>query len=312
MAMNDAPRCTHIKIDGRRCGSPALRGEFFCYFHTNLIKGVHGRIDCRFDDAAMFESPEHIQYSLMEVFHRITRGEYDHRRAALILRTLHLAVQNSRRVNFNRLSLDPVRELPDYRRQYFAEHPEHCTPEEQVELEPLRRQYGLKLPTPTAPKPARPDEFVEDPPQPSTPKPSGPPSAKPHSPNPQTPNPQTPSSQPPAPSSPTPAIPPQNGKLPTPELKPNPAATHPNSPQAKVISASSQPQPAAARTAPSNTPSPALTPPPITLNHRQSTQWEKLKPLRELASRASHGASWDIADLMSELRKLTHDHKVKV
>ena len=30
--------CTHIKVTGQQCGSPALRGEFFCYFHTRVIK----------------------------------------------------------------------------------------------------------------------------------------------------------------------------------------------------------------------------------------------------------------------------------
>src|SRR5580658_6251886 len=33
-------RCTHIKVNGQRCGSPSLRREFFCYFHTLVIKGV--------------------------------------------------------------------------------------------------------------------------------------------------------------------------------------------------------------------------------------------------------------------------------
>jgi hypothetical protein len=33
-------RCTHIKVTGHRCGSPALRGEHFCYFHARMIKGV--------------------------------------------------------------------------------------------------------------------------------------------------------------------------------------------------------------------------------------------------------------------------------
>jgi hypothetical protein len=32
--------CTHIKVTGVRCGSPALRGEQFCYFHQRMIRGV--------------------------------------------------------------------------------------------------------------------------------------------------------------------------------------------------------------------------------------------------------------------------------
>jgi len=29
------PRCTHIKTNGTQCGSPALRGRRFCFFHKN-------------------------------------------------------------------------------------------------------------------------------------------------------------------------------------------------------------------------------------------------------------------------------------
>jgi hypothetical protein len=31
---------TPIKVTGQQCGSPSLRGEFFCYFHTRVIKGA--------------------------------------------------------------------------------------------------------------------------------------------------------------------------------------------------------------------------------------------------------------------------------
>jgi hypothetical protein len=45
-------KCTHIKVTGQQCGSPALRGEFFCYFHTRVIKGVQQRVDMRLDSMA--------------------------------------------------------------------------------------------------------------------------------------------------------------------------------------------------------------------------------------------------------------------
>ena len=32
--------CTHIKVNGVPCGSPALHGEIFCYFHQRMIRGV--------------------------------------------------------------------------------------------------------------------------------------------------------------------------------------------------------------------------------------------------------------------------------
>ena len=28
--------CRHIKLNGERCGSPALRDQAFCYFHRTL------------------------------------------------------------------------------------------------------------------------------------------------------------------------------------------------------------------------------------------------------------------------------------
>src|SRR5580658_7738606 len=33
MSLNqNIPTCTHVKVNGTRCGSPALRNEVFCYF----------------------------------------------------------------------------------------------------------------------------------------------------------------------------------------------------------------------------------------------------------------------------------------
>ena len=30
------PRCNHVKTNGERCGSPALRNQSFCYYHKQL------------------------------------------------------------------------------------------------------------------------------------------------------------------------------------------------------------------------------------------------------------------------------------
>ena len=30
------PECRHIKTSGGKCGSPALRGQPYCYFHSRL------------------------------------------------------------------------------------------------------------------------------------------------------------------------------------------------------------------------------------------------------------------------------------
>jgi outer membrane biosynthesis protein TonB len=287
MAAKHAPRCTHIKIDGRRCGSPALRGEFFCYFHAHLIKGVRGRVDARLDPAAMFESPEHIQYTLMRIYDQLVTGKLDFRRANALLRTVHIAVINSRRVRFNVPASQIVREMPDYDRQYLAEHPEHCSPKQQTELEALRRQFHLDVKVPT------PD------PTPSTPEPQ--------------PQSDPPTPQPLAASSIKPVIPPQNGRPPDSEVKSNPTApaSQPDSrPKTQTPSSPQPPSPGKASPA-SSSATPALSPMPATpLTERQANQWEKVKQLHALAERAAHGDT-DITTLAASLHRILLDPKSK-
>jgi len=35
----DVPKCEHIKADNRTCGSPALNGKRYCFFHAQLRPG---------------------------------------------------------------------------------------------------------------------------------------------------------------------------------------------------------------------------------------------------------------------------------
>jgi hypothetical protein len=105
--------CTHIKVTGVRCGSPALRGEQFCYFHQRMLRTVKGPAS-RLHHAALLEDEESIQTTLMEVVNALLRGTLETKRAELILRALNTAVRNARRVHFGLHSDDMVREVPDY------------------------------------------------------------------------------------------------------------------------------------------------------------------------------------------------------
>jgi hypothetical protein len=125
--------CTHIKVTGQRCGSPALRGEFFCYFHTRVIKGVQQRVDMRLHSMALLEDCESIQLSIMHVVDALVKGTLDLPRARLILQALRIAARNAKNVRFDdvhyRASEQPmVREVPDYAGQYLIEHPEYGPP----------------------------------------------------------------------------------------------------------------------------------------------------------------------------------------
>ncbi len=105
--------CTHIKVTGIRCGSPALRGESFCYFHERMIRGVPTPPKSRIHPMALLENEEAIQVALMETINAIVRNQIDMQRANLIIRALSIAVRNSRRVRFDRCESEMVRKLPE-------------------------------------------------------------------------------------------------------------------------------------------------------------------------------------------------------
>lgn len=111
--MSNPKTCTHIKVTGVRCGSPALLGEQFCYFHQHAYRGVRRPAHSRLHPVALIESEEAIQASLMEVINGLIRNTLDVKRAELIIRALHIAVKNARRSNFERTS-PMVREVPEY------------------------------------------------------------------------------------------------------------------------------------------------------------------------------------------------------
>src|ERR1700683_4340318 len=121
--------CTHIKVAGQQCGSPALRGEFFFFFPTRVIKGVQQRVDMRLHSMALLEDCESIQLSIMHVVDGLVKGTLDPTRARLIIQALRIAARNAKNVRFDdihyRDSEPPmVREVPNYAEQYLIEHPE--------------------------------------------------------------------------------------------------------------------------------------------------------------------------------------------
>ena len=106
--------CTHLKVTGVRCDSPALRGEQFCYFHQRMHRGVRTPPQARLHPIALIEDEESIQTALMEVINALMRNTIDLKRASLILRALHIAVKNAARVKIGVESRSAVTEIPDY------------------------------------------------------------------------------------------------------------------------------------------------------------------------------------------------------
>ncbi|HEV8046557.1 MAG TPA: hypothetical protein VGP35_02445 [Terriglobales bacterium] len=146
--------CTHVKVTGKTCGSPALRGEFFCYFHTRVIKGVPQRVDMRMDSMALLEDCESIQLSIMHVVDGLIKGTLDKTSARLIIQALRIAARNAKNVRFDRRDyiIDPqmVVEVPNYARQYLIEHPEIGPPLSQHGSDtPVRKPSPCSADTPT-------------------------------------------------------------------------------------------------------------------------------------------------------------------
>src|ERR1700676_2791101 len=115
MAINRTERvCTHIKVNGIRCGSPAMRAEVFCYFHQRMIRGVRTPPKSRLHPMALLEDPSSIQASLMEIINAVVRNQIDIQRARVVLRALHIAVKNSRAASFDIFRSEMVNEIPEY------------------------------------------------------------------------------------------------------------------------------------------------------------------------------------------------------
>ena len=142
-------RCTHIQITGHRCGSPALKQEYFCYFHTRMIKGVQTRVDSQIHPVALIENAEAIQAALMHMIDAVLKGTIDIKRANVVLKALHIAVRNSRNVYFHIRSDDMVREVPNYAEQYLTEHPRATIPQNHVATAastvPPKQSYFRKI-----------------------------------------------------------------------------------------------------------------------------------------------------------------------
>ena len=103
-----APRCTHVKSDGVRCGSPALTTGEYCYAHAQMHRPSPG-----LESLPPFEDANGIQCALMQVADAILRGAIDYKRAALLLYALQIASANLKRVRFEPAPHQVVRDLLD-------------------------------------------------------------------------------------------------------------------------------------------------------------------------------------------------------
>ena len=91
------PTCSHRKADGILCGSPALHGQRFCYFHTRQRReAIYGARARRRHSEVRFTMPplddfQSIHEMLQVVFDALCTDTIDYRRASAMLSTLKFA-----------------------------------------------------------------------------------------------------------------------------------------------------------------------------------------------------------------------------
>jgi hypothetical protein len=94
-------QCRHIFTDGHRCGSRALRGELFCYYHHTTRKPKNAPPYAQtftFFDLPLIEDRSSIQSAIGIVLQRIANSTLDSKRAGLLLYGLQIASLNLPRV----------------------------------------------------------------------------------------------------------------------------------------------------------------------------------------------------------------------
>jgi hypothetical protein len=172
MSLNKNTRtCTHIKVNGVPCGSPALRGEVFCYFHQRMIRGVATPPKSRLHPIAQIEDEESIQASLMEVINALVRNTIDLPRAQLILRALNIATRNAPRVHFRIHKNEMIHEVPNYPAAPAVQKPPSPALNQAGALARLPRPKVVPITPP--PKPSAPAAKL-DPARPKLPAPAKP------------------------------------------------------------------------------------------------------------------------------------------
>jgi hypothetical protein len=102
--------CRHILPTGYKCKSPALRGQFFCYFHNLSRRLQHSsKKHVKQSSFPSVEDSGGVKMALNKIFRDLDAGRIDPRRAGLFFYGLQIASKLALRPGEN--PLDTVREV---------------------------------------------------------------------------------------------------------------------------------------------------------------------------------------------------------
>ncbi len=94
--MSRPQNCQHFKQDGRRCGSPALRGKRYCYFHDAARRQRPWRVVRQplLRDLPVIEDPRSANLAINKIINALLDGTIDSRTAGQLLFGLQSASQH--------------------------------------------------------------------------------------------------------------------------------------------------------------------------------------------------------------------------
>src|SRR5437870_2347945 len=96
-------QCEHIKANGLRCGSPALRQRRYCYFHFcahDLRRRRRQQPNAPFV-LPLLEDANSIQMAIQQVAEAVLEERIDNKRAGLLLFALQTAACNLKNTDFD-------------------------------------------------------------------------------------------------------------------------------------------------------------------------------------------------------------------
>jgi hypothetical protein len=91
------PECRHIKTSGGKCGSPALRGQPYCYFHSRQrVRATQQQPSALSLAFTSFEDRGAIQHAICEVGVALAEQRIDRKHAGILLYALQIASGNAK------------------------------------------------------------------------------------------------------------------------------------------------------------------------------------------------------------------------
>ena len=147
--------CEYLKPNGEFCGSPALRGRDYCYWHlTSVARRLRAEKQEATCDPTPLELPpledaNSIQLAIMMVMDAIVHDRIGHRKAAQLLYALQLASCNLKQG----VCFQPAPEaMPEGMQQ---PRPVRCTQYDQLELDFDIAEHAGQLKSTELPEPER-------------------------------------------------------------------------------------------------------------------------------------------------------------